>query len=123
MQLIAKNFLKVLYMRCPNCDNELDEKHICSKCGKKIPVFEPGIEVEYKEFKVSEFMEIRRKQQTSLDAGEGKAGNKDFQNRRKYHWIRGIAPTNKKLLIVAITVLLVIAAIIGAFYGLQFLLK
>lgn len=110
-------------MRCPNCDNELDEKHICSKCGKKITVPEPGIEIEYKEFKVSEFLEIRRKQQTSVDAGEGKAENKDFQNRRKYHWIRGIAPTNKKLLIVSVAVLLVIAAGIGAFYILRFLLK
>ena len=110
-------------MRCPNCDNELDEKHICSKCGKKIPVPEPEIEVEYKEFKVSEFLEIRRKQQTSLDSEEGKAENKDIQKQRKYHWIRGIAPTNKKLLIVSVAVLLIIAVIIGAFYVLQFLLK
>lgn len=108
-------------MRCPNCDNELDEKHICGKCGKKITVPEPGIEVEYKEFKVSEFLEIRRKQ-TSLGSGEGTAANKGVQEWRKYHWIRGIAPINKKFLIVSITVL-VIAVIIGAFYVLRFLLK
>ncbi len=110
-------------MRCPNCDNELDEKHICSKCGKKITVPEPGIEVEYKEFKVSEFLEIRRKQQTSLDSGEGKAENKDIQERRKYHWIRGISSTDNKLLIVSVAVFLIIAVSIGAFYALQFLLK
>jgi len=110
-------------MKCPDCDNKLDEKYICSKCGKKITVPEPGIEVEYKEFKVSEFLEIRRKQQTSLDSEEGKAENKDIQKQRKYHWIRGIAPTNKKLVIVSIAVLLIMTIIIGVYYVLQFLLK
>jgi DNA-directed RNA polymerase subunit RPC12/RpoP len=63
-------------MKCPHCGSDLKGKDLCSRCGKKIePV--PEIEVEYKDFKVSEYLEIRQKEHktssgTEAGAHEGK---------------------------------------------------
>lgn len=43
-------------MNCPGCGFDLKGKGICSRCGAKI---EDSIEVEYKDFKISELLEIR----------------------------------------------------------------
>ncbi len=48
-------------MKCPLCGIDLEGKDKCSKCGRKIEDLLRGIEVEYKDFKVSEFLEIRQK--------------------------------------------------------------
>jgi hypothetical protein len=56
-------------MICPHCGNESEKKDVCSRCGGKMEVPEQAIEVEYKEFKVAEFMEIRRKRQEKKKKG------------------------------------------------------
>lgn len=48
-------------MKCPDCGTELHGKDRCSKCGKKIELPQKNVEVEYKEFTLSEFLEIRKK--------------------------------------------------------------
>lgn len=50
-------------MNCPYCGCELKDEDICGSCGREIKSAQPDIEVEYKEFKVSEFLEIRKAQQ------------------------------------------------------------
>ncbi len=61
---MAKNELKnAQRMRCPHCGNELDGKDVCAKCVEKVSIQEAELEVEYKDFKISEFLEIRKKQQ------------------------------------------------------------
>jgi len=91
---------------------------------------EQAIEVEYKEFKVSEFMEIRKKRQNlqgsqkALTESTGKEG-KDYKTARN----AGIAAAGASLLqvgkrrrfLIVILVLGVLAAITGAYYILKFL--
>ncbi|MEW6052338.1 MAG: hypothetical protein AB1552_00925 [Nitrospirota bacterium] len=62
-------------MKCPYCGEELKGKDVCAGCGKKVPRPDAELEVEYKDFKISEFLEIRKKQQTSGN-GEPKASER-----------------------------------------------
>lgn len=48
-------------MKCPVCGYELDEKNRCKKCGIIANKPPKNVEVEYKEFPKSEFLEIRTK--------------------------------------------------------------
>lgn len=48
-------------MKCPICNFELDEKNKCKKCGMTVSDISKNVEVEYKEFPKSEFLEIRTK--------------------------------------------------------------
>lgn len=52
-------------MKCPDCGTELHGKDRCSKCGKKIELSQKDVEVEYKEFTLSEFLEIRKRPDVS----------------------------------------------------------
>jgi hypothetical protein len=57
-------------MRCRSCGADLKGDIICSRCGKRIEDLSQKLEVEYKDFKVSELLEIRSKDH---GAPEGKA--------------------------------------------------
>ena len=48
-------------MKCPSCGADMKGKTVCSSCEKSIEDLSHGIEVEYKDFKVSELLEIRTK--------------------------------------------------------------
>ncbi len=48
-------------MECSYCGADLKGKDVCSKCGRKVEKA-PELEIEYKDFKVSEYLEIRRKE-------------------------------------------------------------
>jgi DNA-directed RNA polymerase subunit RPC12/RpoP len=48
-------------MKCPHCGSDLKDTDLCSKCGRKVGPA-PEIEVEYRDFKVSEYLEIRQKE-------------------------------------------------------------
>jgi DNA-directed RNA polymerase subunit RPC12/RpoP len=48
-------------MKCPDCGKELNEKNVCIQCGKKAESPTEDIEVRYKEFPKSEFLEILAK--------------------------------------------------------------
>jgi hypothetical protein len=56
-------------MKCPHCGTELESDNTCSNCGKQTKDTEKEIEVEYKEFSLSEFLEIRQKQQKNPENG------------------------------------------------------
>jgi hypothetical protein len=59
-------------MKCSHCGSDLKGKDICSRCGRKTePV--PDIEVEYKDFKVSEYLEIRQKEHKASSGSEAVA--------------------------------------------------
>ena len=51
-------------MKCPRCDTDITGKRKCSKCGFDVAGPQDEIEVEYKDFKTSELLEIRHKKQT-----------------------------------------------------------
>ena len=59
-------------MKCSHCGMDPGGKDTCSRCGWKIGL-RPEIEVEYKDFKVSEYLEIRQKEQGAL-SGDVSAG-------------------------------------------------
>ncbi|MCL5024665.1 MAG: hypothetical protein M1497_15125 [Nitrospirae bacterium] len=46
-------------MKCPRCGAEVKGQDVCGGCGKKFERPRGDIEVEYKDFKISEFLEIR----------------------------------------------------------------
>ena len=119
-------------MKCPHCGNESRRKDVCSRCGEKIEVPEQAIEVEYKEFKVSEFMEIRKKRQNSrrkvpekaITEGAGReekgyrtAGNAGIAAPRVSQRLEG----RRRRFFIAVLVLLVLAVITGAYCLLKFL--
>ena len=49
------------YMECPECGETLKHASRCGNCGKDFSHTRNGIEVEYKEFPVSELLEIRQR--------------------------------------------------------------
>ena len=55
-------------MKCPRCSAEIAEESSCRKCGFKISDRQSNIEVEYKDFKTSELLEIRTKSPASRPA-------------------------------------------------------
>ena len=83
-------------MKCPDCGTELHGKDICSKCGKKIELQQKDVEVEYKEFTLSEFLEIRKRP----DAGENNADAStpgDIKQEKAFHETAGKIPLPAKV--------------------------
>lgn len=117
-------------MKCPHCGNESKRKDVCSRCGEKMEMPEQTIEVEYKEFKVSEFMEIRKRRQnsgkgTEKALTEGAGTEEDDRTAGN----AGIPATHvslrqkgkRRMFFIAVLLLVVLAVISGAYYLLRFL--
>jgi uncharacterized membrane protein YvbJ len=129
-------------MKCPYCGNELDGKNICGKCGKKVTIPEHELEVEYKEFKVSEFLEIRKKQKRSEETGSGEPSEGDTRKQKGSDETLSTRPSlykkdavttkgtrsvkkvrKKKRLNIVILIFIIAYIIVGAFFILNFLLR
>ena len=71
-------------MECPHCGEEIRKGEECKRCAKKV-VPSKEMEVQYKEFKVSELLDIRMTSPVSPREGmknhEPAPGNKDGLNR------------------------------------------
>ena len=68
-------------MKCPSCGADMKGNTVCSSCGKSIEDLSHGIEVEYKDFKVSELLEIRTKDHQPARSEKSepeKAGERDL---------------------------------------------
>lgn len=77
-------------------------------------------EVEYKEFKVAEFLEIRKKP-PSLSSGS--KGEPDIEERQGDHSLYDLhIRRGKRIIFSIIIVLLVLSCLFGAFYLLKYLL-
>ena len=118
-------------MKCPHCGNESNRKDACSRCGEKMEMPEQTIEVEYKEFKVSEFMEIRKKRKNS-GKGTGKELTEGAGAEEEYDRTAGKAGIpaahvllrqkgKRRIFFIAVLVLVILAVIRGAYYLLRFL--
>jgi uncharacterized membrane protein YvbJ len=114
-------------MKCPNCGNDMDAKDVCDKCGKKAEVEKPEVEIEYKEFKLSEFLEIRKKQKVSGGQEEFlEAGTKIFEGkmRQSAEETESTAKEEKRSVSAMVLIILVIIATIACiFYLLRHFLK
>ena len=114
-------------MQCPHCGNEVSGAMFCSKCGRKVIPPKRDIEVEYKEFKVAELLEIRKPQQASPDKGTSEPGTV-----KKSDSFSPQPPANitgkpaqgrrtKRLLITFLLILIFFGLVAGAYYFLHFL--
>jgi ribosomal protein L32 len=114
-------------MKCPHCGNESERNDVCSRCGEKIEAPEQTIEVEYKEFKVSEFMEIRKKRLNSGKgteeplAGEAGKRGKEYRTARDAGIPAARVEGKRRMFFIAVMVLIILAVITGAYYLLRFL--
>ena len=110
-------------MKCPSCGKALEGKDICSRCGKKVDIPEQEWEIEYKEFKISELLEIRRKQQKSHANGAGSTTVDENKKPKilKQEARRVTHDKRKNFIIVAIVILLILAFIAEAYYFLRVL--
>jgi ribosomal protein L32 len=109
-------------MKCPFCGKEGISHTTCSKCGKNISPPPGEIEVEYKEFTLSEFLEIRKKLEQSAGIGNEETG-RSFHERKSDSSLRkekseGVILKNRKYLLIMAFVGF-IAGIIGGFFLLQ----
>jgi hypothetical protein len=113
------------FMQCPHCGNEVSGTMLCSKCGRKVSPPKRAIEVEYKEFKVAELLEIRKSQQASPETSEPETVKKGGQFFLQPPADMIGKPTHgrgtKRLLIVFLLVLILCGIIAGAYYFLRFL--
>ncbi len=57
-------------MKCPKCATDITGKRKCSKCGLDFAGSKEEIEVQYKDFKTSELLEIRHKKQAAHEHEE-----------------------------------------------------
>lgn len=79
----------------------------------------PGVEVEYKEFKLSEFLEIRTKQESAEPAGTGSThGNPGAEGASP-----GIWSEKRRLATIMAIIFMAIAAIAGVLSLLRFFIK
>jgi hypothetical protein len=114
-------------MQCPHCGNEVSGEMYCSKCGRKVSPPKRDIEVEYKEFKVSEFLEIRKPQQesqgeeTSETGTEQKGGPFSLQPPANMTGKPAPGRGTKRLLIAFLLILIFFGLVAGAYYFLRFL--
>lgn len=114
-------------MQCPHCGNEVSGAMLCSKCGRKVIPPKRDIEVEYKEFKVSELLEIRKPQQASPDKGtsEPRTVKKSdpFSLKPPAKMTGKPAPERgtKRLLIAFLLIPILFGLVAGAYYFLRFL--
>jgi hypothetical protein len=51
-------------MKCPRCNTDMTGNNKCGKCGLNVAENREELEVEYKDFKTSELLEIRQKKRT-----------------------------------------------------------
>lgn len=102
-------------MRCPHCGKETSPGKTCGICGKALPQKE--VEVEYKEFRISEMLDIRMAKgggagrparraegPSGRAAGTGKASQKDSSGRRR-----------TSAVVITTIILIILAAIAGIY--------
>ncbi len=109
-------------MKCPACNSDIAQEKVCTKCGMKI---EPQgkIEVTYKDYKISELLEIRHKRsdpsaKSRQPVNTGKAA---FETKRAEVLPAEERGIHKKSRLIwgAIAIILVITAGAVAFYLLR----
>ena len=98
-------------MKCPRCGNELQQASRCGNCGKDMSCSRNGLEVQYKEFPVSELLEIRQKPQT--DRPQKNGGSNEHASLTAAEGNRGKPPRKwGKPLVNSIAILLIVLTVI-----------
>jgi hypothetical protein len=98
-------------MKCPVCGNKLKKASRCDNCGNDMSRPHNGFEVEYKEFPVSELLEIRQKPQAVRPQRNG--GSDTHATLTEARGTRGsISLRGKKALFHSIVILLIVLTVI-----------
>lgn len=122
----ATNDEKRLHMKCPFCGQETSTGEICNHCGKKMNKPSDDVEIEYKEFTLSEFLEIRKKQGQPGERGFRRRGSslpdqRGASSPRKQNADEKTGKNRKYLILIA--VIGVTAVIIGGFFLLKLIMQ
>jgi ribosomal protein L32 len=103
-------------MKCPECGKETSPGKVCGKCGKAVQPRE--VKVEYKEFKISELLDIRMARNSS-PVRSGLKGEKTASLSRKETRAMAAPGTERKsrkktsLIAIVTLIIVVITAIVG----------
>ena len=104
-------------MKCPRCDADISTQKKCSKCGFNVADNRDELEVEYKDFKTSELLEIRRKKQTTPPDAETKIFEQPGEDVIKREGPVNPSPEARKSSFPILTVVvLILALIIGGLF-------
>lgn len=122
----ARNDEKKPHMKCPFCGQEASAGEPCKHCGKNINKPADDLEIEYKEFTLSEFLEIRKKKDQPGGKGFRRRGAPLSDQRgtsplRKQNTYEKTGKNRKYLIFIA--VLGFAAVIIGGFFLLKLLIQ
>lgn len=104
-------------MKCPRCGEETDWGKTCERCGEALPS-EKDVEVEYKEFRVTELLDIRM---AKKGTGTGQEGEKsETLSGRHAKPLKNDSgttpePAKKSFFIVMMVVIIIILSAIAAF--------
>lgn len=110
-------------MKCPHCGKETKVGKACDNCGRGLAPSQ-GMEVQYKDFKVSELLDIKVGQQSpsgNMVKKEG-SGHKIDRETKNYP-ASGMQAAGKKRLGLGMTAVIVILAAIALFFLLKFGIK
>ncbi len=108
-------------MKCPDCGEEIGTGKACEKCGKDV-VPSKGVEVEYKDFKISELLDIKMTGGVSSGKTMKKHGSAQEKEGGSEKAIPAEEKTSGKELLVLTSVIVILAAMAGA-YLLGFLMR
>jgi methionyl-tRNA synthetase len=116
----ATNDEKRQQRKCPVCGQESSAGEICNNCSKKMNKPADDLEIEYKEFTLSEFLEIRKKQEQSgaRSSLSDQKGEGFLRKQSTYD-----KTEKKRKYIILIAVIGFTAVIIGGFFLLKLLIQ
>lgn len=103
-------------MKCPRCGSDVTGKEPCSRCGAKTAPLEE-LEVRYKVFKVSEFLEIGQKKNDGKTEADPQRTNGKHPAGPVRETRRPPASSGKKLYTAIAAVILLLALIAGLLYA------
>lgn len=111
-------------MKCARCGADITAQRKCSKCGLHVADFRKELEVEYKDFKTSELLDIRQKRRTEPSRAEPKTSGKQPGERAvKRESPAKPSPKDEKSPFPTLAVVvLVLAVIIGGFFLVRLLI-
>ncbi len=106
----------MITVKCPNCGKETTGGKTCDKCGRDIMPSQ-GVEVQFKDFKVSELLDIKVGQQFPKGKGGLRKGSEnETKGAVKKDPLPGRQPTLKKRFGLVMTIVIVMLAAIALFF-------
>lgn len=110
-------------MKCPRCGEEISSGKVCDRCGEEMPSKE-NMEVEYKEFKVTELLDIRMHKsdrEASADEKKGPQPAKGTKPEKGFRTSTETKQRGKSPLLVLTAVIVAVLVVIAGLYIFGFL--